>query len=133
MPLLTADQLLAHAVGDYLLQSDWMATSKTSKWAAAIVHVGVYGLPFLLLTRSWPALAVIVLSHLVIDHWRLARHVSWAKNFLAPPSAWPKPWAQCKATGYDDSKPPFMAVWLMIIVDQILHVTLNGLALKYLG
>lgn len=133
MALLTADQLLAHAVGDFLLQSDWQATSKTNKWVAAVVHVVLYGLPFLLLTRSTLALAVIVLSHLVIDRWRLARHVSWAKNFIAPSSAWPRPWRECSGTGYDASKPPFMSVWLMIIVDQILHVTINALALKYLA
>lgn len=132
MPFITADQLLVHAVGDYLLQSDWMAVTKTSKWSAALTHVGVYGLPFLFLTQSIPALALIVLSHLVIDHWRLARHVGWAKNFLAPRSGWPKSWEECKGTGYSPDKPPWMSVWLMIIVDQIMHVTLNGLALKYL-
>ena len=27
--MFTADQLVAHAVGDYILQSHWMATEKT--------------------------------------------------------------------------------------------------------
>jgi len=131
--LVTADQLVVHAVGDYVLQSDWQATSKTNRWSAAITHVFFYGLPWLFLTTSWKALAVIVGTHLVIDHWRLARHVGWVKNFLAPPSAWPKPWAECSGTGYDKDKPLWMAVWLMIIVDQVMHVLCNALALKYLG
>lgn len=131
--LITADQLVIHAVGDFILQSDWQATTKTSKWLAAVSHVLVYGLPFLLLTRSLSALAVIAGTHLVIDHWRLARHVSWAKNFLAPRSGWPRPWAECQATGYGPDKPAWMAVWLMIVTDQVLHVIINGLALKYLG
>ncbi len=131
--LITADQLVAHAIGDYVLQSDWMANSKTKAWTPAIVHVLAYGLPWLLITTSPAALAAIVGTHLIIDHYRLARHVSWVKNFLAPRSAWPKPWKECQATGYDPDKPAWMSVWLMIIVDQVMHVLCNALAIKYLG
>lgn len=130
---LSADQVLAHAVGDYVLQSDWMATEKTKKNLAAITHVTLYTLCFLPLTTNPATLAVILGSHFVIDRWRLARHVGWVKNFLAPPGGWPQPWVQCQGTGYGPDKPPFMAVWLMIIVDQIMHLVCNGLALKYLG
>jgi len=131
--LVTADQLVVHAVGDYVLQSDWMATEKTKRTEAAVLHVLVYGLPWLMLTTSWKALAIIVGTHFVIDRWRLARHIGWVKNFIAPRSGWPKPWAECSATGYDPAKPQWMSVWLMIIVDQVMHVTCNALALKYFG
>ncbi len=104
------------------------------------MHAVLYVLPFLFLTRSWPALGVIAISHFVIDHWRLARHVGWAKNFLGPRYLSYKgatvrnlPWKECSSTGYPADKPPFMAVWLMIIVDQIMHLLVNGLVLKYLG
>ena len=30
--------ILAHLVGDYLIQSDWMASEKTKKWWPAIAH-----------------------------------------------------------------------------------------------
>ena len=80
----TADQLLCHLVGDYLLQSDWMATEKTKKWMACLAHAITYTLPFLLLTASWKALLVISASHFIIDHWRLARYLCWIKNYLAP-------------------------------------------------
>ena len=43
-PLITADQLLAHAVGDYVLQSDWMATEKATKSLAALAHAVAPGL-----------------------------------------------------------------------------------------
>jgi hypothetical protein len=129
----TADQLFAHLVGDYVLQSDWMATAKTNKWSAAIVHVLVYGLPWLFLTRSPAALAIIVGTHFIIDRWRLARHVGWFKNHLAPKSAWPPPFEDCAVTGYPADKPPFMAVWLMILVDQVMHIGCNALAMRYFG
>lgn len=152
--MITADQLLAHAVGDYILQSDWMATEKTKRSIAALAHVATYGLPFLFFRPSWRAYAVIVGTHFVIDRWRLARFVVWAKNFIAPRRALygqtdkgPKgkdrivswagmarnlPWSECKATGYPPTAPAWLAVWLLIIADNIMHVVINGMALKYL-
>lgn len=126
--MITADQLVAHAIGDYLLQSDWMAQEKTKRSVAALAHVATYSLPFVLLGASVPALAVIVGTHFVIDRWRLARYVVWAKNWLGPNRAW----SECVATGYPPDRPPWMAVWLLIIGDNILHVLCNGLALHYL-
>jgi hypothetical protein len=123
--------VLAHLVGDYLLQSDWMASEKTKRWWPAVAHAVTYGLPFLLVTRSPLALLVIVGTHAVIDRYRLARHVCWAKNFLAPPGSNP-PWAQCAATGYGPDKPVWMAVWLMIIADNTMHLAINAAAVAWL-
>ncbi len=75
-------------VGDYCLQSDWMAQAKTGRGKEALyavtTHALVYTACFLVLTFDWRALAVIGGTHWLIDHFRLARYVSWAKNFLAP-------------------------------------------------
>lgn len=127
--MITADQLLLHVIGDYVIQSEWMATEKTKRSLAAFVHVVTYALPFLLLTRSLAALAVIAGTHFVIDRWRLARYVCWAKNW-----PWPgfRPWAECRATGYPSATPAWLATWLMIIVDNTMHVVINGAALRWL-
>lgn len=125
--MITADQILAHLVGDYLLQSHWMATEKTKRTAAAAAHAVTYALPFLFLTRNPLALGVIVGTHFVIDRWRLARFVVWAKNI-----PWQR-WSDCSGTGYHDSTPSWLAVWLLIIADNTLHLICNGLALSVLG
>jgi hypothetical protein len=136
--LITADQLLAHAVGDYILQSDWMANEKTKRSVAALAHVATYGLPFFFLRPSWKAYAVIVGTHFVIDRWRLARFVVLIKNHIAPLSVFTRCFAAengCRfltPTGYPAETPAWLAVWLFIIADNIMHVTINGLALKYL-
>lgn len=142
--MITADQLVAHAVGDYILQSHWMATEKTKRSLAALVHVVTYALPFLLLRPSAGALAVIVGSHFVIDRWRLARFVVWVKNFaLCPPDAGLErrnlapserilAWGNCSATGYPSETPAWLSVWLLIIVDNVMHVLINGAALRWL-
>jgi hypothetical protein len=127
--MITADQLLIHALGDYVLQTNWMANEKTKRSVAALAHVVVYTLPFLALTQSWAALAVILGTHFVIDRWRLARFVVFAKNWIGGER---RPWSECSGTGYHRDLPPFMAVWLMIIADNVLHVTINGLAIAYL-
>lgn len=167
---LTADMVLAHMVGDYCLQSDWMATEKRTRNLAAVVHAVCYTLPFLFLTTDVTALAVICVTHGVIDRWALARYVVWVKNFLAvprlvwvgpwglrsqrwgkvddavgrvvhagmsvaPPGASPRlkfpvrPWRECRVTGFPADRPVWLASWLLIIVDNLLHVVLNGVAL----
>lgn len=120
----TADQILAHAVGDYIIQSDWMADNKTRRSLAAGVHAITYTLPFLLLTQDWRALAIIAGTHFLIDRFRLARWIVWAKNgYLFTRGL------AITNTGYGSDKPPFLAVWLLIIADNIMHVICNGIAL----
>lgn len=117
--------LIAHLIGDYVLQSHWMATEKTKRWLPAVAHAVSYGLPFLLLTQSVIALAVIIGTHAVIDRYRLARHVVWAKNQLAPAAHRPGH----TATGYPDDTPPWLAVWLLIICDNTIHIVINSAVL----
>jgi hypothetical protein len=129
--MITADQLVCHAIGDYVLQSDWMAREKVKRWWPALVHACVYVLPFLALRPSPWALAVMVSTHAVIDRLRLARYVVYAKNFLAARADW-RPWADCSGTGYPADRPPWLAVWLLIIADNVFHVLINGAALRWL-
>ena len=144
--MLTADQIVCHLVGDYLLQSDWMATEKTKRSLAAACHALAYSVSFLFLRPSIAAMAFIIISHFVIDRWRLARYVVWAKNWLCPflmmtypvkDNFRPKrvyivPWAECQATGYPPGMPVWMSVWLLIIADNTLHLICNGFALRFL-
>lgn len=125
-----AFQVLCHVVGDFFLQSDWQANNKyTHKWVA-LFHAALYTLPFLFLTLSWKALAVICLTHAIIDHYKLANYVAWAKNWIGFKR--PKSWAECKATGYDPDRPIWLTVWLSIITDNTTHLVINYLALRYL-
>ena len=150
-------QLILHLIGDYITQSDWMATEKTKRSVAALVHSLVYSLGFLVFSPSATAFAFIASTHFVIDRWRLARYVVWAKNWLAPWAAcdggrkqanescidkhrqhpWHRirptpPWSECQATGYPPDRPVWLAVWLLIIADNIMHVLLNAVALRWL-
>ena len=186
--MFTVGQLIAHGIGDYVLQSHWMATQKTQRSLAALCHVLAYAVPFLFLKPSLLALVVIIGSHFVIDRWRLARYVVWAKNWLlcpfwqrnnflpyqveevlsettlkvnstlglrngavltidpmeqglAPGSllmitderrTHARSWHECQQTGYPADTPPWLATWLLIICDNLLHIVCNAVALRYL-
>jgi len=132
---ITANQLILHALGDYIFQSDWMANTKTKSSVACLAHVVLYTLPFLLATQSPIALTFIATTHFIIDRWRLARYLCYVKNFLGPKQVQGSryyPWAECSATGYHKDRPAWMTVWLMIIADNTIHIICNSFAVEYL-
>jgi hypothetical protein len=120
--------ILAHLVGDYVLQSHWMATEKVRRWWPAVVHAVTYGLPYLVVTRSFMALAVIVGTHAVIDRYRLAKYVVWARNQIGPRSARPP----MTSTGFPEDTPAWLAVWLLIFADNTMHLLINTGAVMWL-
>lgn len=137
--------ILAHAVGDYVIQSDWMAREKVRHWWPAILHGVTYTLPFLFLTLDWRALAVISLTHIVIDRYRLARFVIWVRNWMSPVhfrrskstwfsyEAYNPPWHECRSTGFAPGRPAWLAFWLLIFADNTIHVLINVAAIAWFG
>jgi len=123
--------LVCHAVGDYYLQSDWMALNKQRSWAVACLHAAVYTLPFLVLTCSPLALAVIAVTHAVEDHYSLGRYLVFARRFLAPRSAWPR-WKDTDWTGCDSTRPLAVSFWLYVVADNTLHLVVAALAIYWL-
>ncbi|MHB8126729.1 MAG: DUF3307 domain-containing protein [Desulfitobacteriaceae bacterium] len=98
--------LVAHLIGDFLFQTNWMAKNKTNKYFPLFVHTGLYtiivafiawlsfgGLPL------WGILTIFIV-HTILDK-RI--FVEW--------------WIQTiMMTKENDS------VWLKIVVDQIFHI-----------
>jgi len=160
------NQLLVHILGDFVLQSDWMALNKSKRTIPCLVHVLIYTSCFLLLTTSWKALLVIGVTHFFIDRFHTPlKRLIWLKNHF-PTGKYP-PYEYCDATGhYDDSpyttaaqrdifavdgmkiqnnvervypqwwgKPRhfFITIWIYIVIDNFLHLTINYFALKYLA
>lgn len=112
--------ILFHFIGDYLLQNDWMAQSKTRSWEPAIIHAGIYTIPFVYVCDGkW--IFIILATHYLIDRYRLAtywiRLVNWNWDFSV------------NNCGYKADKPAWMAVWLMIIIDNVWHILINTFAI----
>jgi hypothetical protein len=146
--------LLAHLVGDYVLQNHWMANRKTSSWTAACVHAALYTLPFTLLTQNLGALAVIGGTHAVIDRLRLAKvwvdfwgvgtegrvigAIMGARGYRLTvyrnEHGHERGWVDARheperRVPHVQDAPPFLGVWLVILVDNTLHLCINTAAL----
>ena len=122
-------QLILHLIGDYITQTDYMANNKTKSLRIAFLHAIVYTIPFILVTQSPVALLVILISHAIIDRYRLARYVIFAKNYLNDRTL---KWEDCNKTGYPNNRPEWLTVWLMIIADNTLHLTINFIAITFM-
>ncbi|OHX52520.1 hypothetical protein BB776_00440 [Planococcus salinarum] len=104
--------LIGHLIGDFLLQTSWMAKYKAAKWLPLLVHVAVYTVVvsvFGVLSGglSLAAIALIFFSHSVLDR----------KTFVAF-------WVRKIQT----AKGPEQA-WLCIVADQIFHIIILAIAI----
>lgn len=117
------EQLLLHMIGDYVTQNGWMANNKTKNtpmgYLACLVHCLLYSLPFLFIA-SFNAWLVIFLTHYLIDKFRLAKYFIQFREW------------HFKDNGYSAETPPYVSIWLLFITDNIFHVIINYLSIKYL-
>jgi hypothetical protein len=114
-------QVLFHLWGDYIFQNDYLATNKIEftlrGWIACFIHSILYSIPFLFI-GSLNAVTVIFITHFFIDKFRLAKYIIRLKN-----------WEWKTKSGFPESTPPFIYTWVIIIVDNIIHVTINYFSL----
>ena len=113
---------LIHCFADYWLQNDWMALNKKKDFRIALLHSAIYTLPFLILTQSILALFIIFISHAIIDGTDLICKLNQIKN-----------WNFVHKSGYNEmERPQWIWIWLLIFQDNILHLIINYLSIKYL-
>jgi hypothetical protein len=105
-----------------------MAAHKVERAGPALAHAISYAACFVPVTRDRRALFVIGATHFVIDRYRLAKYVCWAKNQLVP-AVERYPFDETTPTGYPP-KPHGLEVPLMIAADNAIHLAINGWALR---
>jgi len=114
------EQLLAHLVGDYILQNDYQALNKKNNIKVVLLHSILYTLPFLLITRSLLALLIICFSHAIIDGTYIIKKFNKIRN-----------WRFNTDTGFRSDRPYYITMWLLIIQDNVIHLLINYLAIKW--
>ncbi|WP_170008120.1 DUF3307 domain-containing protein [Bacillus fonticola] len=106
--------LIGHFIGDFLLQTSWMAQYKSTKWIPLLTHVTVYTtivslFGFFSGQISLLGIAIIFLGHVVLD--RKTFVTFWVKNIQG-------------------AKDGPVHNWLSIMVDQIFHIILLAIAIN---
>lgn len=104
--------LIGHLIGDFLLQTTWMAMNKASKWLPLLVHVAVYTLVVGLFGFASGGLSLAAILLIFISHAFLDR-----KTFV---SFWVKRIQMVKG----NEQP-----WLSVIADQIFHIIILAIAI----
>lgn len=89
--------LLAHFIGDFLLQNSWMQKKTQSSWHC-LVHIAFYGLPFAFTELLGWQVALILGQHFLQD--RMGWAIIWQRFVRQTP-------------GWDLGR---------LIIDQILHI-----------
>jgi hypothetical protein len=104
--------ILAHFIGDYIVQNDWMAKGKKVNSWICIIHVIMYMLPFLFTQLTFIQFILIGLQHYAQDR----------SNFIK--------WF-CKITGNFQNEGPYLP-WGHFIVDNIFHITFIWIMVNYI-
>jgi len=108
--------LVAHLVGDLLLQTEWMAVNKKTNYRALLSHVGVYSLVILFVLifefgfqdiYVYLTVGIIALSHAFLDR------------------SWPVVYFMKSFRLVVDREPDRL---LRIAVDQVFHILLLAIA-----
>ena len=72
--------LASHMIGDYVLQSDFIAKTKGENWWHLISHSITYTVPFALLMGIDIKIGLLLFSHILIDatkaKWRKINYAS---------------------------------------------------------
>ena len=104
--------LLAHLVGDFIIQTDWMANGKKRKSLICMIHVITYLLPFFFLQFLWWQLVLIGIQHFIQDRWGF---VVWFMN----------------KAGHKKFASSPMSPWSIIVTDNIFHLVWIYFVINY--
>ncbi len=134
-------QLIFHAIGDYLIQNDWMALNKKLRtWKGEIacqIHCVTYALPFKFIC-SWEAVAAIYVTHYLIDRFNFVGYFLAFRNWVwkYEPSKTQafthEPHLDVSNFGFSEGRPTFITIWLYIITDNVFHIICNYVAISFL-
>jgi hypothetical protein len=104
--------LIGHLIGDFLLQTTWMANNKAVKWLPLLSHVVIYTAVIAIFGwlsggLSLAALAIVFISHIILDRRTFVSF--WVRRIQM---------VDGPAAG-----------WLGIMADQIFHIIILALAI----
>ena len=119
---------LFHLVGDYLFQNHRMANEKTKSTSMAVAHGCSYSILFLVFSlTNFVGFLIILISHILIDRFRLVKY--WIA--LINGNIRNKKALQVN-NGFPEGIPPFLSVFLVIVIDNTFHLLINSACIIFL-
>ena len=97
--------LIAHIIGDWLLNTNYLRVRKQREISFLILHVLITSLPFILLGFSSRQVLYFAISHIIIDGWHLGY---WWGRLVGHPKE--KLYAQYM----DDQAFHLIAIWTVL-------------------
>ncbi len=108
------EAIIGHLVGDYLLQTDWMALNKKHSTPICAVHCSVWTLSVCLFGGlGWMAAAVLFVTHFIQDRTTI---IPWWMDHI----------------GQSAFRSGPLAPWSVIIVDNVWHIVTIWAVVKFL-
>jgi len=94
--MLWGDVLVCHLVGDFILQTDFIAARKLRDWRIRLLHVALYLLPFLWIVFSYSSsvirgvifLVAVGVTHFILDSGRIASGENWPPKPIVVDQVW---------------------------------------------
>ena len=86
--------LIGHLIGDYVLQTDWMASNKKRwdliGWLSCIIHCLVWTLSisFMVGFKTLDVIILLFLSHLIIDKTNIVKFYLNTFRIMPEPDLW---------------------------------------------
>ncbi len=125
--------ILAHLIGDYGLQSDWMVLNKQKRAGVCALHAMLYTIPFYFLCFPLGVLngailfklSLIYVTHAIIDHYSLAKYFIRARNHVFSESDFRPDAELCEFTGMSASRPEGIRWIVYTITDNMFHLIIN--------
>lgn len=104
--------IFAHLIGDYLIQTDWMAVNKKKKFLARFLHILTYTLCMLITPFSFYQVLFVGLQHYLQD---MSNFPEWFLKLKGSPNFARKPFAP----------------WSIILCDNIFHILWMEIVKQY--
>lgn len=68
--------IFCHLLGDYFLQTENLSKRKSEDWYHMFIHCALYSLPFYICFGFVWQLAVIFVSHMIVDSLKAVYHIT---------------------------------------------------------
>ena len=72
--------VMCHAVGDYVLQNDFLAKTKGDNFYHLLIHCILYCVPFAVVYGIDYKIAILFVTHVLIDCWKCRKEIGYVED-----------------------------------------------------